>query len=211
MLRSRPLSTMAEDFPFYPPPANPANPPSASPSEDPTAAFREAITDAVEFEHEEEQVEQSAFALVFVIGVIVLLAGVGAWHFLRSFPSEGTPMFPPTPLTAELQKDPNLIVAAIGGTIISPYGAQVHVPAGALQKNKRIEIERVTQGPVTDQFHLKPDGTKFLKPVTVAIPYKGEPEDILLEYWFTSGGRKQLLKYEVDASVKKLRTKIMQF
>jgi hypothetical protein len=196
---------MAEDYPF-------------SPTPDPATSFREAIVEAVEFEHQEEQAEQSALAMVFVIGIILGLAGFGMWRFLGGLPSDNRLTIPSVPLSAELQKDPNIILAAVGGTVVSPYGVEIYVPAGALSKDKKIEIERVASGAVTDLYRLKPEGLKFLKPVAVAIPYKKgglksgeEPKDILLEYWFIAGDRKQSLKYEVDASIKKLRTTVTQF
>ncbi|GEM_PF-4972011 len=204
---------MAADYPFSPysspPPAEP--PPVQNPSSD----LRDTVSEAVEFEKQEQEVQQSACAMIVVIAVIVGLLGFGGWYYLGNFPRDKT-LIPP--LSSEERKDANLIVAATGGKVVSPYGVEVVVPPGALVKDKRIEIERVAIGDITDMYRLKPEGLKFSKPVTVAIPYKESglkswetPEDIILEYWFTEGDRKRSLGYEVDESVKKLKTRVTQF
>lgn len=197
---------MSQDYPFQTfGPSQPVSPPQEAPA---------AAAEAVEFERQEQEVQQNACAIIVVIAVIVGLFGFGVWYYL-SETRDGTSI---PPLSSEQQKDPNLIVAALGGKIVSTYGVEVTVPPGALANDKKIEIERVAIGDVTDLFRLKPEGLKFLKPVTVAIPYKERgleswetPEDILLEYWFAAGDRKRLLNYEVDESAKKLRTTVTQF
>ncbi len=213
---------MSQDYPFqtFGPASDPVTPPQRSTESQeslttPAAALRDTVSEAVEFERQEQEVQQSACAIIVVIAVIVGLLGFGVWYYLGYSPAEKNGA---GPLSSEERKDPNLIVAALGGKIVSPYGVEVVVPPGALAKDKKIEIERVAIGDVTDLFRLKPEGLKFLKPVTVAIPYKEsglksreEPEDILLEYWFTAGDRKRLLQYEVDESAKKLRAAVTQF
>ncbi|MBI2638642.1 hypothetical protein HYW83_03570 [Candidatus Peregrinibacteria bacterium] len=185
------------------------------PPSSPAAALRETVSEAVEFERQEQEVQQSACAIIVVIAVIVGLFGFGIWYYFGYSPAEKNGA---SPLSSEETKDPNFILAAVGGKIVSPYGMEVTVPPGALAKDKKIEIERVAIGDVTDLFWLKPEGLKFLKPVTVAIPYKErglksweEPGDISLQYWFTAGDRKRSLRYEVDESAKKLKTTVTQF
>lgn len=180
-----------------------------APGENPSAS------EAADFERQEQEVQRSACVIIVVVAVIVGLIGFGVWYYVTHPAQEKTPQ---PPMTSTEPKDPNLIAAATGGKITSPYGVEVIIPAGALVKDKRIEIERIAIGEVTDLFRLKPEGLKFLKPVTIAIPYKEsglksweQPEDIILEYWYTEDDWKRSLLYDVDETQKKLRTRVTQF
>jgi len=145
----------------------------------------------------------SARPIVAGILVILLLAGFGIWHFfLRE--RQGSGEIP------QEESDANLIVAAFGGKILTPEGASLFVPPGALLQDTRLEISKVSDGDATDLFELKPLGQKFLKPVTVEIPYK-KSGPIILEYWREEGEKKRVLQYTMDRKEKKLRTQVREF
>lgn len=174
---------------------------------------------------EEDGAEKSACAVVIIILVVLILAGVGIWYYL----TRRTPGVPPSKAppkqeeTSEEPEDTGLIRAAKGGTVVykDSFGreAKIIVPAGALTRDTKIEIEWVASGRVTDLYHLKPDGLKFLKPVTVAIPYKESglaeeetPYDIDLEYWQKGAYEdKELLDFRVDKTEKMLSTAVRSF
>lgn len=95
----------------------------------------------------------------------------------------------------------SLDIGAVGGVIeISQAesqeiaGARVEIPSGALASTVRITVgigddsivDRGGQsaGPVVD---LGPDGTTFAKPITVTIPYRGDPAASRLKVWVKSG------------------------
>lgn len=114
----------------------------------------------------------------------------------------------------------NLVSAKDGGRVVSEYGAEVVVPAGALAQDTEIKIERVALGEVTDLFHLLPDGLRFLKPVTLKIPYKKDAlksqslATIILGYWSVPGEGNTFSKsldYEVDGENGKLLTEVIEF
>ncbi|MEK7523862.1 MAG: hypothetical protein AAB588_02410, partial [Patescibacteria group bacterium] len=122
------------------------------------------------------------------------------------------------PPRVEPGDDEGVIRATNGGKIVSPDGFEVTIPPGALPQDMRIEIERVSIGRVTDLYHLKPDGLRFLKPIMLAIPYKpaglyeGEtPYDIILKYWYTQNSPQLGLQYSVDLGDTKLRTQVERF
>lgn len=135
--------------------------------------------------------------------VVVLIAGASIWYLFVRTPAIEVP-------TAEPAVQPNLVTVDEGGVIVSPYGAEVHVPPGAVSKNVQIEIVRVSVGASTDRFHFAPSGLKFSKPVTVIIPYKGEPDKIRLLYWFSNRAGKQELPYTVDAALKVLTAEVTE-
>ena len=63
--------------------------------------------------------------------------------------------------------------------------------AGALKEDTQIFITKIADGPVTDLYKIEPEGLKFLKPITLEIPYKESglkynetPEDIDLNIGF---------------------------
>lgn len=193
---------------------------ATSPKEIPVPPYRPMNED------DETSAEKSACIIVVVIFIVLALAGFGIWYYLkhRATPVGKTP--PPQPGTTTAQqnekKDPNLISASEGGSVfyIDPQGnkAAVIIPPFALTKDTKIEIERVSAGSVTDLYHLKPDGLKFLKPVTVVIPYKESglagsqtPNDIDLEYWFKKKYGKQMIDFTVDLQAHTLSAKVMEF
>lgn len=195
-----PAPQMQEELPRRP--SNPAPFPSATPQfspppaltsevdiPEPPAIFSDEDTD-------DNAVQKTALAIVAGVLVVLILIGFGIWYFLRD---KGQPALPYA----------NLILAAAGGKITTPEGAALIVPPGALSQDTRLEIVKVTDGDVTDLFELKPLGQKFLKPVTVEIPYK-KSGPIVLEYW-KEEGEKRVLRYTRDEKEKKLRTQVREF
>ena len=168
---------------------------------------------------EEAQATKSACVVVFLILIVLALIGAATWYYLAHRDSIAKETSQPTENEKgnKSVQDPNFIVAATGGKVVFG-GFEVIIPPGALAQDTRIEIEKVAYGPITDRYHLKPDGLKFLKPVTLAIPYKEgglneglTPYDIELGYWFENEFDKSSLRYSVDREVKKLRTTVTEF
>lgn len=132
-----------------------------------------------------------------------------------------------TPAESENESDredsSDLVRALIGAIIVSRQAAdgqqaQVIIPSGALSTDTRIEIEKVAEGSLTDLYHLKPDGLRFLRPVTIVIPYKESglrpgqsPTAIQLKYWFAGDARKRFLSFAVDTENKTLRAQVLEF
>lgn len=84
-------------------------------------------------------------------------------------------------------------IGAAGGTVSSPSGGSVDVPAGALFTNTNISITKVdAPAPsgtvlVGPAFEYGPDGTSFSTPVTITLPFdtallppERSPFDILI-------------------------------
>jgi hypothetical protein len=194
---------------WLPEPASPPSPPLpfsapapqtfASPVSPVSPAFSES-------DDEEDIAKKTALTIVAGVLVVLLLAGFGGWYFFLRDKEENE--IPPPPPQEE--SDANLIVAAIGGKILTPEGAALLIPAGALSQDTRLEILKVRDGEATDLFELKPLGQKFLKPVTVEIPYK-KSGSIILEYWKEEGGKKRALKYTVNRKEMKLKTQVNEF
>lgn len=70
-------------------------------------------------------------------------------------------------------------VGAAGGTVEHPNGAALHVPAGALAEDVELSIlpiaapsaEKLGAKPLGAALKLGPDGTRFLVPVEVVVPF----------------------------------------
>lgn len=172
------------------------------------------------------QGEKNACVIIVLVFVALILAGMGIWYFL-THRSKSKPVKEATPpavtaTTPVLQKNTNLISLENGG--VAMYRdrdggmVSVSIPAGALERDTLIEITMVATGRVTNRYHFKPDGLVFLKPVTIAIPYKeyglraGEtPEDIRLSYWFQGKWDKETLQYSVDKEAHTLSADVNQF
>lgn len=154
----------------------------------------------------DEAAQKTALAIVAGVLVILILIGFGIWYFLRDKGENEAPQTPSSPA----EQDANFILAAAGGKIITPEGAALIIPAGAFAEDTKLEISKVREGDVTDLFELKPLGQKFLKPVTVEIPYK-KSGPIILEYWKEEGGKRRELEYVRDEKEKKLRTEVKEF
>lgn len=148
-----------------------------------------------------------------VVVFVIMIVGVG-YYFAKDAPAaEGCDNM----LSAECNK--NLVSAKDGGRVISEFDMEVIVPPGALEKDTEIKIEKTASGEVTDQFRLLPEGLRFLKPVTLAIPYKESglkgqsPDKIMLNYWSDptiQNGFATSLLFVVDKENKKLITEIGQ-
>lgn len=148
----------------------------------------------------DEAAQKTALAIVAGVLILLMFVGFGVWYFLRE---------PTVPQPTE-EQNANLILAATGGKIITPEGAALVIPPGAFAEDTKLEISKVREGDVTDLFELKPLGQKFLKPVTVEIPYK-KSGPIILEYWKEEGGKRRELEYVRDEKEKKLRTEVKEF
>lgn len=100
-------------------------------------------------------------------------------------------------------------------------GARVEVPNGALSSVVRITVgigdESIVNGggssagPVVD---LGPDGTTFAKPISVTIPYRGEPIEDRLQVWVKSGGAISTIpagELTIDRATKTVRFAVAHF
>lgn len=159
-----------------------------------------------------EQLINRKVRIAWSLGIVIVAAlMVLSWTALNRLPGK------------EKSADPDLIAAAVGGAVnfVDPATgaiAEVIIPAGALRQDTRVQIEKVSNGTVTDLFHLMPDGLKFSKPVAVVIPYKQNglaggqnPGEIKLQYWFSNEGSKRNIGFTVDSQSKKLRATVTQF
>lgn len=214
---------MAEPTPPFPPPPGfpgaPTPPPSPSPTPARPAFSAQSVVSPYEIPEpaftaeDDEAVRKSVTILVVGIFVVLLLVAGGVWYYLQTSKDETEDGDTQDEVVEE--PDPNLISAATGGKIMTKEGLEIIIPAGALEKDTRIEATKVADGPVTDRFHLKPDGLHFLKPVTVLLPYKerglepGEtPYDIILNVW---NGAQKAVSYSVDTREEKLRFTMREF
>lgn len=164
---------------------------------------------------EDEGIWRNTCMVVLVVVLILALIGGGVWYYIYK---KGKKETPKVESPAKVEDNTNLISAVNGGRIALADGAAVIVPPGALPKDTIIKMEKVEEGPVTDLYHLMPDGYEFLKPVTVVVPYKESglrqsetPYDILLNYWFISRGSARNLDYSVDQDGKTLQTQVAKF
>ncbi len=72
-------------------------------------------------------------------------------------------------------------IGPAGGVVASPFGAEIRVPAGALDSNVTLSISIADDAPAVpdeltalgDVYALTPHGQEFLKPVTIRIPFAG--------------------------------------
>jgi hypothetical protein len=67
-----------------------------------------------------------------------------------------------------------MTVGAVGGTLTTPDGVAIEIPAGALAAETTVTVTRTgppTQGTVGSTYELGPDGTKFAQAVTLTLPY----------------------------------------
>lgn len=173
----------------------------------------------------EQEFDKNIFKLVLKIIVFiaaVIAAGFLIWFFAKTEPLPSEPIAPAENIGAEIGETTNLIIASKGGQISyqdeDSQILEIIIPAGALNEDKEISVMQIAKGSVTNRYQFVPKGLKFLKPVTVKIPYKenglkmGEtPYDIKLEYQSAPGAEKYLLWYEVDGTEKKLVTQVMGF
>ncbi|MFA6521907.1 MAG: hypothetical protein WCT53_06025 [Candidatus Gracilibacteria bacterium] len=193
---------------------------------------KEDDVDVVEAPYEEEKIDETAIykkdspmedfevsgavkkacIVTLVVSGIFLVVAFGIWYFSKN--NFGTLWN--NIVGAEIKSE--MIIAKDGGKV-SFEGAEVIIPADALAEDTKIEIEKVKEGTVTDLFYFKPHGLKFLKPVTVVIPYKesglkeGEtPYNIKLNYWLgEQEGEESMLNYSVDTEAKTLSAQVIQF
>ena len=203
-----------EDFtpPFVPhmgkPEAQKGPPPEALPSALPSED--QPFTPPQFEEKFEEEFNEDVLKLgikVVVFTVFVVAIGFLFWFFMNG----GKPATEPSAPVVSEEK-------VISYTDDEGRIVEIIVPLGALKEDVKIEVEKIANGAVTDKYQFTPKGLKFLRPVTVKIPYKenglkkGEtPHDIKLEYQSAPGDQKYLLWYEVDESAKKLVTQVMGF
>lgn len=175
--------------------AQPANDPFASPDNYPTAPAYEDSGDG------------RAYIVAIVVFILLVLAAVGFSY--RNKKANNPIVDDGVPTVG--------ISAEKGGKIVTFDGAVVTIPAGALKEDTQIFITKIADGPITDLYKIEPEGLKFLKPVTLEIPYKESglkynetPEDINLEYWLTVGSSRTLLSYEVNEEKKLLKAEVKE-
>jgi hypothetical protein len=161
--------------------------------------------------------EKPSYMWKFIVGIVVLLAILGGaiWFFLR----DDKPNNEPPTLTGKNDKIVSQVISAKnGGTLTNKYGGKVIIPPGALSKDTEISMTLVDQGTVTDMYHLEPDGLKFLRPVTVVLPFKTEglkkgqtAANIKIEFWNAEQKQKRPLPYRVDWKEHNLRVRMYNF
>lgn len=172
---------------------------------------------AQDFEDYEEAREKKLHKIVLAafgaLAAVFLVSGGIALYYILSGSGDGAAQ---GDAVVQPEQPENLIIAEQGGRVEAD-GASIIIPSGALAADTIIEIVRAEAGEVTDRFELKPSGLKFLKPVTVVIPYKpaglkaGEtPRDINLKYWKNDEPQQSLI-YTIDEDAKTLSTKILAF
>lgn len=177
---------------------------------------------ATDFEADEfeQEFDKNIFKLILkiiIFAAVVIVAGFLIWFFVKTEPAPSPePAVPVENIGAEIGESTNLINASKGGQISyqdeDGQILEIIIPEGALEKDVEISVMQILKGSVTNRYQFAPKGLKFLKPVIVKIPYKGEnPHDIKLEYQSAPGAEKYLLWYEVDEKEKKLVTQVMGF
>lgn len=160
-----------------------------------------------EFDEEfnEDVLKLGIKVVVFIVFVVAI--GFLFWFFMKG---EKPATEPFAPIVVEEK--------VISYTDDEGKVVEIIVPSGALKEDIKIEVKKIANGAVTNKYQFTPKGLKFLRPVTIKIPYKengfkkGEtPRDIKLEYQSAPGAQKYLLWYEVDGEAKKLITQVMGF
>ncbi|MEK7529237.1 MAG: hypothetical protein AAB592_05715 [Patescibacteria group bacterium] len=146
--------------------------------------------------------------------LIAIIAGIafGAWWFFLKDKID---------LGGEGDGEPTVeegMIGPEGGSVTDASGASVTVPEGALERSVKIEIVKVATGRVTDDYHLKPDGFEFKRPVTVSIPFKvsgldyyEQPEDIYLLYRYNRYGNESEVITRADRSKRMVSTQVSRF
>lgn len=175
--------------------AQPTNDPFASPENYPTAPSDDDTGDG------------RAYVVAIVVFILLVLAAVGFSYRKKN---------PQNPIVDN--DEPTIgISAKNGGKIVTFDGAVVTIPAGALKEDTQIFITKIADGPVTDLYKIEPEGLKFLKPITLEIPYKESglkynetPNDIDLKYWLLDGDPRTLLSYEVNEEKKLLKAQVSE-
>lgn len=148
-----------------------------------------------------DDVKRLIRGIVIFIAVMVLM-GFSSWYLIKGFPNTNAA----------------LISAKDGGKIVTDFGVEIEVPAGALAEDTKIEVEKTGEGAVMDVYHFTPEGLVFKKSAIVSIPYKesglrpGEtPWNIRLEYNKDGLSAKRTLSYEVNKKEKKLKVWMREF
>jgi hypothetical protein len=156
----------------------------------------------VEFEDEFGDDVKRLVRGIIIFVVVMALVWVSSWYLLKGFSST----------------DKALISAKDGGKIVTDFGVEIEVPAGALAEDTKIEVEKTGEGAVTDVYHFLPEALVFKKSITVSIPYKdsgllpGEtPWNIRLEYNKDGLSAARSLSYTVDSKAKKLKVRMREF
>ncbi|MEK9133107.1 MAG: hypothetical protein AAB606_05390 [Patescibacteria group bacterium] len=167
---------------------------------------------------EDEEVKSAvkkSFVIVVVIAILLFVVGNTVWNLSWNKKKAVQPGGDITVIDTPV--DPNLILAATGGTV-SLGKAELIIPPGALARDERIEIEKVADGEVTDLYYFKPHGLKFLKRITVVLPYKEEglkgqsPYSIELDYWPKEKvGDPRAIGYSINEQEKTLQTHVSEF
>lgn len=112
-----------------------------------------------------------------VLGLTLVIIALGLWA-CDSDSGDGGNTSAPDP--DEGQTFTETITAAEGGTLATASGgAQIAIPAGALDADTEISIEVMPASgeAQTSIYEFGPDGTTFAQPVTISIKYDGSPGD----------------------------------
>src|SRR4051812_9928354 len=93
----------------------------------------------------------------------------------------GTPASKGDPVGTSVQK----VIGNSGGTVTTPAGASIVIPAGALPGDTMISITATATAPpamygtaVGVNYLFGPSGTLFLKPVTMNLPFGDLPAGV---------------------------------
>lgn len=104
------------------------------------------------------------------------------------------------------------VISSAGGKIISPYGADIEIPAGALKKETLIRVskenrryrkrenalKRKNYKICESGFNFEPDGLRFKKPVKIGLPYNLEnvvdEVNLKIGYWNKKKGEWEIVE-----------------
>lgn len=179
---------------------------------------------------EDEKPSAAKIAGTLVVLFVLIFGGYFLWQLLQQKETQLPPVVDnettdELPDSADvIQKEKKFFRSSEGGRLVllalltGSADAEVIIPPGALREDVEIEIERVKKGTVTDLYHFKPEGLKFLIPVTVVIPYKESglapgqtPHDIKLGFWLKNPNVKRFLSFTVDTLAKTIRAQVSEF
>lgn len=148
---------------------------------------------------------------VVFLGILFGLVYFG-WVFFQDEPTS-------TSLPQALSiRNHEKIIGKKGGEVQLSDGASIVIPEGALDRDILVSMEKITEGRVTDLYHMQPDFVRFIKPVLVSIPYHAENlsiEETPFEITLYTGETKNRLQISHATSVNPVdefvRTELMEF
>ncbi len=184
---------------------------------------------AAQDDEDETAAGNGAWITVLLAFLALVVLGVGVWKFVKK---QEVPAKLPPPTVVVANKVPRVapalkhvekyINAAEGGTI-SLGQFQVVIPADALENNTVISLELVAKADfskfeTTDFFRMLPEGLKFIKPVTVKVPYYEEGlrvgstiKQSALWFWHEGKIPRKSLAFRIYRFTKRLGAEVVKF